>query len=270
MQLSFQSLKYHIFIWKFCGFWDLDGGVARPLWYRVYGLCIAIVFFVCFPLGMFIQLFLLDNIDEVIQTLLFFLTAMSGLKIWLVTVYHKPKILHLFSLMERLDEYIGKDVQHQETIKKGVQRAIFFNKFEFGLYFSTSTALWLDPLMQSDKILIWLFWFPFDFKMNEFVYQTVLFYQYLGTAFAAAVHSTIDSIAAGMYSVVGSHLDVLGQRMSNLGKNRHEDQKINTPKYLEWQKSCEKELKECVLVHQLCVEYVLCLDIPSCFFFCGW
>lgn len=203
---------------------------------------------------MFVQLFLLDNIDEVIQTLLFFLSAMSGLKIWLVTVYNKPKILNLFSLMDQLDENIGNNVYHQETIKKGVQRAIFFNKFAIGLYFSSSTALWLDPLMQSDRILIWLFWLPFDFKMNEIVYQTVLFYQYLGTLFAATVHSTIDSMAAGMYSVVGSHLDVLGQRMSNLGKNRHEDQKINTPKYLEWQISCEKELKECVLVHQLCVQ----------------
>lgn len=253
MRQSVQSLRNHILIWKLFGFWDLDGE-ARPLWYRAYGFCISIVFCFCFPLGMFIKLFLLDNIEEFLQTLLFFLTSLIYLKMWLVTVYHKAKIFHLFSLMDRLDSYIGEDERHQETIKKAVKRATFFNTFEFSLCSASSTTLWIDALMKSD--LIWLYWLPFDYKMSEIVYQTVLFYQYLGTVFNAIMHSTIDSIAAGMYSVVESHLNVLGQRMENLGKNRREDQKINTPKYLEWQKSCETELKECVLIHQLCVEYV--------------
>lgn len=193
------------------------------------------------------MLFVIDNIDELVQTLLYFLTAMCGLKIWLVTVYHKPKISYLFRMMKRLDSFIGDDIRHQETIRKGTRRAIYFHLFEFTTYFITATLLWIDALIKIDRVLIWLYWVPFEYQNNEIVYQSVLFYQYLATAFTAAMHSTIDSIGLGMES----HLDVLGQRM---GKNRLENQKINTWRYLEWQKSCEKELKECVHIHQFCVE----------------
>lgn len=262
MQLSVKALRNHILIWKLFGCWDLDGE-ARPMWYRMHSFFIIIVFFICFPLGLFIPLFRTGNMEEFIQTVLFLLTAMCGLRIWLVTVHHKPTIFHLFRLMDCLDAYIGEDVRHQEIIKKGVQRATFYNKFDLCLYLCSSCILYTDALMKSNHALIWMYWVPFDYKKNEIVYHTVLFYQFLGTLFVATINPTIDSLAAAMYSVVESHLDVLGQRMANLGKNRREDQMINTPKYLEWQKSCEKELKECVLIHQLCVEYVQIRILPT-------
>lgn len=252
MSLSIQSMKYHLIIWKICGMWNWDG---RPKWYPAYSTAIFILFYIAFPLGMFVQLFFSTDVVQAIQTFMFLFTALCGLKLYIV-MRQRPLIFRIFNLMDKLDSDISTDT-YRATIKVGVQRAQLMNFAGFFINNSCTILLYLSKLIANDRTLIWQFYFPFDHRQNSYIFHTVLFYQFLATVWNALVHSSIDALGGSMYTVIGSHLDVLGKRLANLGVDQNRMYFINAAQINQLKKNHiqnEIELIKCVETHKLCAE----------------
>lgn len=258
---SFQSMKYHIILWKVCGWWDWP---ERPVWYRAYGLSISLLFYILFPLGMIVHLVTsTTGVSEAIQTMLFMFTALCGIKIWIV-MRQKPMIRSIFQMMETLDEQIAND-EHRHVMANGIRRARVVNIILWVTYFVCLCLLYLDKMIENNGSLMWSSYVPFDYHRNKFKYHVVMIYQFLGTMYSALVHATVDSLGGSMYSVIGSHLDLLGKRLANLGVVETTvagadglqtvRRKIIFQKEVKVaQRQCERELSECVKTHLLCVE----------------
>lgn len=258
MTLSIQSLKYHMIIWKLCGMWDWDG---RPKLYPIYGAIITILFYIIFPLGIFVQLFFTTNVYESVQILCILFTSGCGFKLWLV-MRQRPLLNRIFELMEILDLQITTTEFHA-VIMVGVRRAQIVNIVGCLFNYVTSILLYIAKLIENDGTLIWPFYVPFNYRENAMIFHALLIYQFLGSMWAAMVHSTVDAVGGSMYSVLGAHLDVLGLRMSRLGANDHEYNEQYDGKRF---KNCTngkmerkklqnfKDLKKCVDTHKLCVQ----------------
>lgn len=248
-------MKYHLVIWKICGLWNWEG---RPQWYPAYSAVITLLFYVLFPLGMFVQLFFTTDIVQAIQTCMFLFTAMCGLKLYIV-MRQRPLIFRIFNLMHKLDGFIGNDDDtYRTTIAAGVRRAQFMNFSGATINFTTTTLLYLSKLIVNDGSLIWQFYFPFDHQRSAYVYHSVLFYQFAATIWNALVHSSIDALGGSMYTVIGSHLDVLGKRASNLGVEQSKPMYFNNVsdfiRIKRMQLKNEKDLIKCIETHKLCAE----------------
>lgn len=258
---SFQSMKYHIIIWKICGWWDWP---ERPVWYRAYGLSISLFFFILFPLGMIIHLVTsTTDVFDAIHTMLFLFSALCGIKIWIV-MRQKPLLRRIFDMMDTLDKEINTD-EHRRTIATGVQRARTVNIVLCYTYYICVSLLYLDKLIENDGNLMWSFYVPFEYQHSKLVFHSVMFYQFVATMYSAIVHSSVDALGGSMYSVIGSHLDLLGKRLASLGvvasasdgqmvRKKNVFQNADRKAVEAARKQCERELSECVKTHLLCVE----------------
>lgn len=250
MSLSLQSMKFHIFTWKCSGFWSLNG---NPGWYSVYGALVTIIFYVMFPLGMIMHLcYNITDLIEAIQVILFCFSALCGLKLWNIML-RKPLIDRIFILLHQLDRINGivAEREYSKIIEAGIDRSQFWIIVCFFFYNLDSILLYVAKLISNDRTLIWSFYVPFDYRSNAIVFHSVLFYQYVATAFMAMVHASTDSIGGSMYSIIGSHLDVLGKRLSCLGVERSDCITIEEQLY---RKECELELGNCIKTHRLCIQ----------------
>lgn len=247
-----------------CGMWQWDG---PPTVYRIYGSVTTLLFYILYPLGLFVQVFFAANIYESIQIACIFFTSLCGFKLWLV-MRQRRLIVQTFQILNDLDGQILTR-QHYSTIVTGVDRAKLVNLF--GCFINGTATCWvyLVKLLENDRTLIWPFFVPFEYRENAMVFHVVLFYQFLGTVWVAFVHSSVDAIGGSMYSVLGAHMNVLEMRMSRLGVDDDDDtddvdDEISTkPKRLILDKKRKIELQKmqnylelikCVETHKLCLK----------------
>lgn len=255
---SLDSIKYHKIIWNICGYCDWPSG-APPLWYTVYRNFVILFFLLCFPLGMIIKLTMTTDLFEAIDTMLFLLTALGGLKIWLV-MHQKPLLHRIVQLLQTLDRqnYDPGDVDQQQQhqiINAGIRRGQRVNLMLCLVYYSSTVLLYVTCLIDNNHgQLMWSFYFPYDYANNAYVYHGLLFYQFAGTLFSAIIHSSVDSLAGSFYCVIGSHLELLGKRLENLGVGVPRIKSHKRPVMAELRQDGDRELAHCVQIHLMCVE----------------
>lgn len=255
---SIRSMDNHLIIWRVAGAWPWHSDY--PIASGIYSLIMCTLFFVLFPLGMIIKLFLIDDVSEFVQTAVFLMTALCGIKMQFIQ-RDRHVVRRLFAMMDQMDEQIDT-VEFASIRDKGVREASFFNKLLGATYYTTCVFLYTAVLLNPEPVLIWSFWLPFDYRQSKLVYHAVLLYQIIGTTFAGMVNSSLDAYGGSMYSVLGSHLEVLGLRMQQLGmhKNWHQQSLTNNDggsDVLPTQKPTvtpEENLKSCVIMHSLTVE----------------
>lgn len=214
------------------------------------------MFQVLFPLGMLINLFSIEDITEVLSTIVFLLIAMYGIKFWL-TNRQKSLIQKMLVLMDKMDEQIDCN-EYRKIRDNGVKNARWLAKGVALMYCFTTVFLYGAALMNPERVLIWSFWFPFDYQRNVIVYHIVLTYQMLGTLYAAVGNSSMDTFGGTLYNVLGSHFIVLGLRLSNLGHHQSDNvgvttrRKLLAKKQAQWTKT-EGDLKDCIDMHMVLI-----------------
>lgn len=252
---SIRSMDNHLIIWRVSGAWPWHSDY--PIASGVYSIIMCTLFFVLFPLGMIIKLFLIDDVSEFVQTAVFLMTALCGIKMLLIQ-RQRAVVRRLFGMMDLLDEQICTEA-FARIRDKGVREASFFNKLLGATYYTTCVFLYTAVLLNPEPVLIWSFWLPYDYRRSKLVYHATLLYQIMGTTFSGMVNSSLDAYGGSMYSVLGSHLEVLGLRMKELGMKNNNQQTKNT--------SSEETLKSCVIMHSLTVELRL---FPILIVFCRY
>lgn len=250
---SLQSMKYHILLWQFCGLWPPK---HNPNWYRIYGFIFYLIFFILFPLSLIIKLFFVDNFNELIETMLpCFSVALASVKGF--NVFMKQiKFFELFDVMEKLD--VAVQTTEQRLILKNVLNSSqnLFNLSCF-FYVLSLTSAFIAVFRADERILIWPSWYPFDWKTNDYIYYTILMYQYISNFFVVLIDSSVDSYGAGLNNVLGGHIDILGVRLKNIPSNMlNNDTQIKSTKIKSNNDAVEinnsKIFIKCIEDHKLC------------------
>lgn len=247
-------MDFIIIAWKICGSWPIS--TQYPRLSKAYSCIVIALFQVLFPLGMLINLFSIEDISELLSTIVFLLIAMYGIKLWLI-IHQKALIQKMFILMDKMDEQIDCN-EYRKIRDSGVKNARWLSKGVASMYGLTTLFLYCAALLNPERVLIWSFWFPFDYQRNGIVYQIVLTYQMMGTVYAAFGNSSLDTYGGSLYNVLGSHFVVLGLRLAKLGHHQNDDDAVTTRRKLivkqEAQRTkTEGNFKDCIDMHMVLI-----------------
>lgn len=250
MMSSRQSMDFILLSWKITGCWPISPHYPRLS--KAYSVIVIPLFQFLFPLGMLINLFSIEDITELLSTIVFLLIAMCGVKLWLI-IHQSALIQQMFVLMDKMDEQITC-IEYRKIRDNGVNNARWLTKGVASMYVLTSLFLYLAAVLNPERVLIWSFWLPFDYQQNVIVYHIVLTYQILGTVCAAFGNSSLDAYGGSMYNVLGSHFVVLGLRLSKLGHHQSDRVEITTRRKLLAVKEAQRlkteaDLNDCIDMH---------------------
>lgn len=252
---SQKLMNHHFISWKVVGLWPSTN--ERSQLYTAYSALITALFYIIFPLSMFLKLFFSNDIFEIVDIILFLPTAMAGLKAYLI-VRKRSDILDLFEMMGKLDKQIddGHNEFGRHTIHRRIRQSQRIIYTLACLYYTSTLCDYLSALMNSERILVWVSWYPFDPTARLEVYHGLLIYQFVATFYLATIIQSIDVFGGSIYCILGGHLEVLGARMEALGRRRQDIVRKWPPQRQSVQdqlKECESMLSDCIDVHHLCV-----------------
>lgn len=255
-QQSMNVMKYHILVWKICGVWPPD---HKPLWYKFYSIILFGIVFLIFPSLIVLNLFVVTNLNGVIETLLPCSTcALASIKGYLI-FQNRNKLEKLFDIIRQLDAAVKTDEQRNliETALKESKKLVIFFSF---LYYGGVNSAFLLAFLSKDTILMWPSWIPFNYEYSMILYNCIIFYQYISSLFVAIIDTSADLYGSCLNKVLRAHLDVLGMQLEHLGfglndKERSENfepvsnglnGELLNPMHL-------NHLKDCAIYHNLCI-----------------
>lgn len=240
------AMRYHIFVWKTIGAWDLPG---RPRWYTVWCALVYAIFFVFYPGCMLVQLAFVGTLDEMISILLIVPSAAAGVKGFFVILQREP-LRRVFELLQRMDDEHVHTEAHREVILRQVSGSMMLVKFMSAFYYSTAVSGLVMAVMSPVRRLLYESWYPVDYQSSTAAYYTWLMFQWVCSFIVSFSYSSLDIYGPAMYRVLGAHVEVLRQRLDAIGneggmggeKAKHRDA------------ANRKEMASCVDYHNLCTE----------------
>lgn len=253
-------MNYHVTTWKLVGLWHWK---EQPRFFTIYTIIATVFIYILFPLSIFLKLFFSNSIIETVDIILFFPTAMCGSKAYLI-VRKRTEILEVFEMMKKLDEQITNEV-FRHKIQMRARQSQRFIYLLASMYYMSSISNFLSAVMNSKRVLVWASWYPFDATSDVDVYHGVLIYQFVATLYMATIIQSIDVFGGSIYCVLGGHLELLGERMSALGKRLEASPIIGATdkkqpirgkqtKIRSELNECESVLQDCINVHHLCIK----------------
>lgn len=252
-------MRYHQFVWQVTGLWppDTTNGQNRCFG-RIYPLYRVLVFgilYVLFPACMLLNLLFVPDIGAAVNTLLVsstvVLAAVKGALIW----YNRAAIRALLIAIGALDACLVSGEQ-RVLIERALRDArrivimlsiLYYGGCVFGLVLTQINHPDGGDAELAEPLLMWPSWYPgVPWQRGGAVLAVVLVFQMCGSCAAVLMDSSADVYGAAVFVLLGAHFDALGLRLEALGYAK-------MPTQQEQQRHGERELRECVRHHQLCV-----------------
>lgn len=254
-QQSMNVMKYHILVWKICGVWPPD---HKPLWYTFYSIILFGIVFAIFPSLIVLNLFIVTNLNGVIETLLPCSTcALASIKAYLI-YQNRKELVNLFDIIRQLDAAVKTEEERNligKALKESKQLIILFSF----LYYGGVNSAFLLAFLSKDTILMWPSWFPFSYENNMTLYNCIIFYQYISSLFVAIIDTSADLYGSCLNKVLRAHLEVLGMQLETLGFAHNDKEKLQNFE-LELRNNESNadlinlnQLKDCAIYHNLCI-----------------
>lgn len=242
------SMEYHLWVWKVCGVWHRPD---QPHWYLVYAIALNFIFFFYFPFTTAIQILWATNMNEFMDILLILPTLMVGLKSMLI-VRNQAKLLRLFDLLNRMDGMLENDAQKQ-VIQESIDGSrIIVAALSCEYYFSI-VLFFVVPMTMKEPVLMWSSWLPFDYRHVASRYYSLMVYQLVGSLLIGFTSSSMDVYGLALYRLLRAHLQVLGNKTSQLGKSPMEND--SESEKMRKTIASERQLFRCIDYHNLCIRY---------------
>lgn len=240
---SLSIMNYHILVWKITGTWWY--GSPEAAWFKFYRLLILLGIYVLYPFMVLMRLSESTDVSDIGAILYLMPTAMVGIKTWSL-IRNKDEILELFDLMGKLDARIDRE-QHVDIVRRSIKGMGRVYRFLSCQYYG-AVMLALSAALTSDdrQLLMKAFWSPVDYHKHIGAYYCIVGYQTLSHIFDCMIDTSLDSFAGTLYSVLASHLDVLGIRLKSLGFDG-----INGA--TQHKTATVAKLHECIGTHHLCL-----------------
>lgn len=252
--LTMQSMKFHILVWKICGVWP--DTQSQQIWYPFYAILFFGIIFIIFPVCMILNLIWVDNLNQVVETLLICSTCvLASLKGFFVLL-KQSKLRELFAIINEMDMHVKTDVQ-KDIIKVAIKECRTLIFVASGLYYGGVNSAFILSFLGSERALMWPSWYPcIHYENSTVIFFTLAIYQYVASLFVALMDSSVDIYGSALNKMLGAHLDILGIQLKNLGIEPDKNTQIkNGTKQLDvLQNKWERELSECADYHNLCIK----------------
>lgn len=243
----FSVFYIHIKMWKVLS--------AHPLPYRnkfmkylhkAAGVFFCVFLYVMYPVTMFIQLAQERTVHGILENVAMVFTmalvAIKGFFLWL-NMDHFVKMESIASgLQPKLMTEFG--INQQRGLKKN-------SRIIFGIYLTFYSVLVLVGglfllFVVKGHSLFFPAYFPFEYENNNNLYLLVINYQYFGWAIAVWTTFSLDTYPGVLIYILSTYMDILGNRISNIGYENKAD--------------AHKLLKESIEDHKLLIEFFNLLE----------
>lgn len=254
-RITIQAMRYHIMVWTVCGLWDIPG---NPMWYRIYKAFLTVIFYVMYPLFIAIQLLFTANFNEMIDILLILPTACAGIKGSFVIIKRK-QIKALLQLLDDMDQLIDSD-DHRRILNEQLSGSMLLVKILSCIYYSTVVSSFLVAFLAEERRFIWQSYYPFDYQHNLGHYYFFLFFQFGASFLVSFIFSSLDLYGSALYKMLGGHIDILGDKVKQLGTVKSLAKLIAEQGAVElndamMSQQFAADLKHCVVYHNYCIRY---------------
>lgn len=208
-----------------------------------YHGCFTFVFVFCLCLNI---LFITD-VNETTHALYMSLTCLAyAIKIANYYYYHRGIYKCLIAVKE-FDLKTKEEVEIHDR-RNGVLTWIAF--FYYTIPTACGASAYYKPFLNTDVVeLPFRAWYPFDWRNIEKYYWTAWGYQVFGMVLIILTNVTIDLTPSYLLNMVAIQTEILGLRLSNLGKQMS----INEIDF-NWRDSKQKQTLQdfigCVKLHQ--------------------
>ncbi|KAL7740340.1 hypothetical protein ACLKA6_018781 [Drosophila palustris] len=241
---------------------DIDSTLAyRPLWlcfrvsaptffgatsHWVYGYMLLLhsLVTVMFPMHLLLGQLLQGGPAEFFKNLTMSLSCAACSLKHIVQLWHLPHMMEIQTLLKQLDECVQSD-EEKDYYRKTLQKM----------------CLWCYLLNPPE--LLYLAWFPFDWRRSSFHYALAVGYQLVSILTAGVQGLTNDIFTPLTLCYVSGHMHLFGIRMSRLGF--HQTPGIEIQQEL---KACFQDFKLIMRLHELTRETVSLVQLVQ-LVFCG-
>lgn len=214
---SRKVLKWHIRVFKICGFWLPED---ESTLYNFYTIIFSILVFVGLSTSQLISVFYLDSINAIVDHLILTSTnIMMSIKAFNL-LYKRKVFAKLLQLMKQMDNTVSDDEE------KSIFRPLFIDSDRMLLIFLIDYAFsWIfvaiQVIMSPPKTRIWssTFFYPVEILHRPNIYIGGILFQAISTIFLIIFSVAGDSYGASLLHILGGHLNVLGSHIRNFGKN---------------------------------------------------
>lgn len=210
-----KNLKYHINIFKTCGFWEME---SYPSIFRIYSVSLFTILLIIFPASLILNIFYVDTIEAVIRHSFITVSACTVSIKALVVILKRHRIKELMQIMKDIDlgsQHLERDSMLRKTCGD-CQRLICAILIGF---MATFTSLVIQTILSIPEERMWpsTTFIPIESLHHPVIYNAVLIYQALANAVMGIMGSALDT-----YSVVLMHslrclLHILGIRLRQIG-----------------------------------------------------
>lgn len=227
-------------VFTLCGQWPLDiSSKFLAMLYNCYGLTVVITCLFIYNLTICIYIFFTEDMLE----------ATDNLCIGLTLIAEFGKLLNFRFFLQRIQTLLRMNEEFQLENDRESEfvdgQMVGFNKLVTFYYCLANVAVSFNSigvLMTEEVRLLYLAWFPFDWKSNSTAYAWVYTYQVVGVIFIANLGLSLDLFAAYLMHAASIQFDILGIRLQELGTMNEED---GRPK-----KRMDRDLIRCISIYQ--------------------
>jgi len=208
----FQILFWPMKFLKFVGIWlEKDAKIGR----KIFGAFIQVAFIDLHFLLMFINLFLLDDINEVAAILTLVGTSLS---LVIKSLSVTAKVREIEDLMKFVKDFMEKPIWAETQSCKKLQKEVSQVEFAFKIYVSTTAVsvffYLLTPFLTHE--LSSPMYFPYDYKQNELYFWLTVTYQFFGGFIIPPSAILLDMVAIHFICVAVGLVEELNSCMENL------------------------------------------------------
>ncbi|XP_037912171.1 odorant receptor 2a-like [Hermetia illucens] len=237
------------------------------LLFYIYSILLIFVVHILYLLSLYIDLFLLDNIQDILDNLkVTICCTVCTLKVF-NTFARREELHRLRNIIRQLDmSVVNQDEKdYLQSIMKTSSR-FFFAFFVF--YGSCSVTCEIPLIFAKERYLLYSAWFPFDWENSTTAYVGVHLYQFIGSSVITYEDAVNDSYPGTLLWLLKGHLRALGLRISKIGYDPSRtaednyDELIRAVKIygicMKYFNTCKVVMSKVSLVQLLGTEMVLC------------
>lgn len=211
------SGKFLIFIMKCLGLWYIDS-----FWYKVYRYLIHSVLTLAFISLMYINIWFIDGIDELVDTSYMALTE-TGLLAKLFTIFYYGKKVVEFSKNMKdpiLSFSQSNEKEYFELRHRTLNR---IRKIYFNISIAFCLLSFIDPFIKPDWKLPFETWMPFYWKSWS-TYFYAYFYQVFGMLLTCLSNCTMDFFQAYVLMQISLYYKLIELRLERIGWDKEDPQ----------------------------------------------
>ncbi|CAD7089113.1 unnamed protein product [Hermetia illucens] len=128
----------------------------------------------------------------------------------------RPKLISINDLFGKLDN-VGLTAQQSDKLQKEILNCNRLTTFVTFWYWLVSTTTAFNASLSNGKILMFNVWTPYDFQQSPWVYWITLLFQYSCFIIVATQNMTNDLIGPLYFIMLRAHLQILIERIQNIG-----------------------------------------------------